>query len=166
MAATGVRLTGDWPEFRRAVKDIANFPFGRFHAFAGETIINQTQARFDQERGPDGRFWPKSARVKRRGGKTLTATARLRNSVTKRARDRRVDVGTNVKYAAIHQHGGVITAKKAKALAFEIPGVGFRVAKKVTIPARPYMGFSQANRRELAQDLQDFIRLLSRGRRP
>ena len=49
-----------------------------------------------------------------------------------------VMVGTDVIYAAIHEFGGVITPKKAKALAFEIGGE-LIFAKSVHIPARPYL---------------------------
>ncbi|MBW7997522.1 MAG: phage virion morphogenesis protein [Candidatus Glassbacteria bacterium] len=162
MAESGVRLTGDWPEFRRAVRNLANFPFAKFHAFAGETIINQTQARFDSERGPDGKPWPESARVKRFGGKVLTDTARLRNSLSKRADGDKVIVGTNVVYAAIHQAGGEIKAKRKPRLVFNIPGVGIRTAKKVKIPARPYMGFSPEDRRELAEELRGLVKELTK----
>ena len=155
-------MTGDWPEFRRAARRLENFPFQRFHASAGHTIENQMQRRFDSERGPDGVPWPKSARVKREGGKTLTDTARLRNSTTQIATARQVQRGTNVAYAAIHQFGGTTTAKKDKAPRVDIPGVGLPTAKKGKIPARPYMGFSREDMRELGQELQDFIRELTR----
>ena len=162
MAASGVTLTGDWRSFGHAVRNLENFPYQRFHASSGHTIDNQMQRRFDAQRGPDGRPWKKSARVKSRGGKTLTDSARLRNSTTQIATARQVQRGTNVIYAAIHQFGGTITAKKAKALKFAIPGVGFRTVKKVKIPARPFMGFSPEDIRELARELQDFIRELTR----
>ena len=44
----------------------------------------------------------------------------------------------DVRYALIHELGGVIVPRKAKALVFEIDGEVVRV-KKVTIPARPYL---------------------------
>ena len=62
MAASGVTLTGDWRQFNRAVRNLENFPFQRFHASAGHTIENQMQRRFDAQRGPDGRPWRKNRR--------------------------------------------------------------------------------------------------------
>jgi phage gpG-like protein len=50
-----------------------------------------------------------------------------------------VNVGTNVIYAAIHEFGGVIKAKKAKALRFKTKDGNWVFTKSVTIPARPYM---------------------------
>jgi phage gpG-like protein len=46
--------------------------------------------------------------------------------------------GANLKYAAIHQYGGVIKPKVKKALSFKVGG-SFITVKKVTIPARPYI---------------------------
>lgn len=54
-----------------------------------------------------------------------------------------VTVGSDRKYAAIHQLGGVIRPVKAKALVFTINGRVVRV-KKVTIPARPFFPFTPA----------------------
>ncbi len=52
-----------------------------------------------------------------------------------------VTIGTDRKYAAIHQLGGVIRPKKGKALVFTIGGRTI-FAKKVTIPARPFFPFT------------------------
>lgn len=53
-----------------------------------------------------------------------------------------------VKYAAIHEEGGIIRAKPGKWLMFKI-GSKFIKTKKVTIPARPFMrpGIIRAKRR-------------------
>lgn len=45
----------------------------------------------------------------------------------------------DLKYALIHELGGVIVPKKAKALAIPQPDGSVRFVKKVTIPARPYL---------------------------
>lgn len=52
--------------------------------------------------------WEPSKRVQKSGGQTLVKTARLKNSITMRILDKVLTVGTNVKYAAIHQLGGRI----------------------------------------------------------
>jgi HK97 gp10 family phage protein len=49
-----------------------------------------------------------------------------------------VQVGTNVEYAAIHEYGGIITPKTAKALRFKI-GDKWVMTQRVQIPARPYL---------------------------
>lgn len=45
----------------------------------------------------------------------------------------------DVVYALIHELGGTITAKTAKALAIPLPDGGVAFVKSVTIPARPYL---------------------------
>ena len=45
----------------------------------------------------------------------------------------------DVNYARIHELGGTITAKTAKALAIPLPDGGVAFAQSVTIPARPYL---------------------------
>lgn len=51
-----------------------------------------------------------------------------------------VTIGSDRVYAAIHQLGGVIRPKAAGALSFSIGGVRVS-AKKVTMPARPFLPF-------------------------
>lgn len=68
--------------------------------------------------------------------------------------DRGAKVGSDRRYAAIHQFGGTIYAKPGKFLVFPAPGgaargkggkggkgAGMIFAKKVKIPARPYFPF-------------------------
>lgn len=50
-----------------------------------------------------------------------------------------VRVGTNLEYAPIHEFGGTITPKKADALKFKLPDGSWRTAKRVIMPARPFM---------------------------
>ena len=83
--------------------------------------------------------WVPSLRATSSKGQTLVATARLKNSITMEVAGNRLTVGTNLKYAAIQQLGGIITPKTAKVLLANIPGVGYRAMKKVEIPARPYL---------------------------
>lgn len=49
-----------------------------------------------------------------------------------------VGAGSNVKYARIHEFGGVIKAKNAPWLHFPVGG-GWARVKQVEIPARPYV---------------------------
>ena len=78
------------------------------------------QLRFRTATDPDGNPWLKSRRVSEGGGQTLSLTRRLRNSLTTAADQNTATVGTNVAYAAIHQFGGVIRAKRGPFLAIPI----------------------------------------------
>ena len=75
-----------------------------------------TQLRFRAQKAPDGAAWQST----RRGGQILNLTRRLRNSITAANDSRSATVGTNVAYAAIHQFGGVIRAKKGPFLAIPV----------------------------------------------
>lgn len=85
-------------------------------------------------------------------------TGNLINSLQYKLTDRKdgidIEAGSyNVKYAAIHEYGGVIRARRAQYLKFFIPGVGWRMAKQVTIPARPYIRPAFADSREYIMNL-------------
>ena len=93
-------------------------------------------------------------------GKALQRrTGRLRGSITQ---DVKIEgnkvvgtIGTDVVYGRIHELGGVIKPKKAKLLRFRIPGVGWRSAKEVIMPARPFL------RPSLDDNMSDITRILS-----
>jgi len=85
----------------------------------------------------------RDARLNLSGRVLQRRTGRLRNSIT---HDVKIEgnkvvgrIGTNVIYGRIHELGGVIKPRQAQSLRFNIPGVGWRMAKSVTIPARPYL---------------------------
>lgn len=102
-----------------------------------------------------GAYWPGPAwKPTHRGGKTLVDRAILRNSIHAASGADWAAAGTDVKYAAIHQFGGVIRAKNAKALRFKIGGQWI-MRKSVTIPARPFLPISAAG--EFHPDTERFI---------
>ncbi|MBD8890152.1 phage virion morphogenesis protein [Roseibium litorale] len=98
--------------------------------------------------------------------KLLRDTNRLYSSIQGHSGEGFAEVGTNLAYARIHQEGGVIEqyphsrkvrfrkvegrilfARKAHKRAFEKP-VTYG-ARTITIPARPYLGFSDAVRAKI-----------------
>lgn len=103
---------------------------------------NSTRDRFKTGTGPDGNAWQPSRRVQERGGKTLVDSNRLLSSITSQSGADFAEWGTNVIYAAIHQVGGEIRAKTARGLFFKVADGTARRVKKVTIPARPYLGIN------------------------
>ncbi len=124
----------------------------------GRALESSTKRRFRAGLGPDGTPWKPSLRVKLRGGKTLLDRGRLRDSISSDGDDERAIVGTNLIYARIQQLGGVIEPKNAKALRFEIPGLGWRMVRRVTLPARPYLGVSDDDRVEIADQVASYLR--------
>lgn len=155
--SNGIRLEGDWSKLKSSLKSLSRVNFTALHKEIGEHIVSTTQERFKTGTGPDGRKWEESIRALEEGGATLRDTSRLRNSITSRARLDRVVVGTNDKRARIHQYGGVIKAKKAKALKFKM-GKSFVVKKQVTIPARPFLGLDEEDEKAIRGIIADHLR--------
>lgn len=134
----------------------------------GEHLLQTTEERFRTERAPDGSPWAPlhpATRARKRHPKILTERGRLRGSIVYRASDKRVEIGTNVLYAAIHQLGGrtrphPIRPRRKKALAW--PGARHPVRgvqhPGSLIPARPYLGLSAADRREVVRIIHDHLR--------
>lgn len=114
----------------------------------GASNLTETQQRFEDEEDPEGRAWValSDATLETRKGSPpaiLRDQANLYDSLTYKVQPgRSVAVGTNRRYARIHQMGG-----KA--------GRG----RKVTIPARPYLGLSEAGAAEVLQIVTDHLSL-------
>lgn len=112
----------------------------------GSFLVTETQQRFEGEEDADGRKWVPLSELTlaKRSAKTpkiLRERGDLYDSITHAVLSLRgVQVGTNRRYARIHQLGG-----KA--------GRGH----KVTIPARPYLGISAAGEKEVEQILADHV---------
>jgi phage virion morphogenesis protein len=96
----------------------------------GASLKDNIRLGFVDSTSPYGEKW---LPLKHRVGQPLVDTGRLRDSITYRASNDGVEVGTNVVYAAIHQFGGMAGRKQA-----------------AHIPARPYMPV-----RENSVDLPD-----------
>lgn len=129
----------------------------------GAHLEAQALQRFIDERAPDGNRWPKSLRALTLGGKTLTDTARLSQSITSNADITGVEVGTNVLYAAIQQFGGTITAKTPKGLRWKYrAGKGknrdsWATKQSVTLPPRPFLGLEAEDPAEIVAIAVSFI---------
>lgn len=128
----------------------------------GTVLVNGAVERIGQTNvSPDGTPWPKSLRAQLEEGVTLHDSGQLMRSITHEAAPNQVVVGSNMIYAGIHQTGGVIRAKTAKGLAFTLANGESAVVGSVTIPARPYLGISEAEREEIEEvSLQHFADIL------
>jgi phage virion morphogenesis protein len=71
--------------------------------------------------------------------------------------DDAVAIGSMMVYARIHQLGGTIKPKGGRK-ALNVPGRGFR--RSVTIPARPYLGVSVADREVFEKKALAWLRSL------
>lgn len=95
-------------------------------------------------------------------GKILQRTGQLASSVETHSDSTSATVGTNLKYAAIHQFGGrtrahTITARKGKALAFG--GIFRRQVRHPgsNIPARPFLALDHDDERQIQESVLAFL---------
>lgn len=115
----------------------------------GEFLLRSTQHRFRTGIGPDGVKW---AALKRRAGKPLLDTGRMRDEIHPRSGADFVEIRATAKQAGWHQEGTkpyTILPKQKQALFW--PGApGPR--KKVNhpgLPARPFIGLSDRDAKAL-----------------
>ena len=124
----------------------------------GEYTLRTTRARFKSQTAPDGTAWaalqPWYKKEKSQNkNRVLTLRGYLRGQlVSQVVGGKSVEVGSNLIYAAVHKFGGTMRPQNAKLLAFR-----GHVAKSVTIPARPYLGLSDADRNELVERTLDWL---------
>jgi len=126
----------------------------------GEAWLQTTLDRFRDEETPAGVPWKPSARAAQQGGRTLTDSSRLSDSITVRTSAHGVEIGTNLSYAAIHQFGGKIEPKDASRLVFRGIDGNLVFAGSVTIPARPYIGFGAQDQAAITDALTDYLEAL------
>ncbi|MCK9193801.1 MAG: phage virion morphogenesis protein [Nevskia sp.] len=160
-----------------------------FFSDVGEILLNSTRDRFSSETSPGGEKWaPLSKqyaswkRKKGRSTKLLQLRGYLFGSLTYQAGQNNVEVGSNRKYAAIHQFGGTVKIPgRTSAVRLRTTAKGdllrngnlavFAKArhKRVTtrefshngyavkIPARPFLGVSAADKIAIQTRLQAYL---------
>lgn len=108
----------------------------------GAQLESSTADNFKGEHSPDGIPWPKSQRAKETGGKTLTDTRRLFESIGWGATSRSVEIGTNVVYAARHNQGfsGTEAVRAHERVMSEVFGVKLAKPHPVTVKAHSRKG--------------------------
>lgn len=155
---TGARITVDLDlqEMTGRLRGVATSlqqPAGLLRAI-GAGMAENVRHRMDRGVDPQGQAWkplsPAYAEIKKGPG-ILRESLKLQRSITFEAGTKQVVVGSNRVYAAIQQFGGTVVPKNAKALVFKLGGRVIK-AKKVTIPARPYLGLG-ADDREVIEDV-------------
>lgn len=154
------------------------------HDDIGAQLVTNVGLRFESEMGPGGVPWKASERAEREGGKTLTLTNRLRQSVTHLASPGDVVVGTNVEYAAVHQLGGTIRMPARQQTVYRKVGkdglfahegrfvrrrrANFEsthavAAYSITMPARPFLGVDDQDRADILAIATDHLRAAGAG---
>lgn len=163
--SSSIRLEGDVRRLMRRLRHYSELDKKHINEALGEAIRTSTLERFRTEKDPEGRRWKSSIRAGQEGGKTLTESAVLKNSIRSKADASGFTVGTNTIYAATHQYGEsgrriTIRAKTSRGLIFQINGKWIRkrqVNIKVKIPARPFLGLSEEDMLEVKRTLEEAL---------
>lgn len=150
---SGVGISIDIAGLERAIGAIgrlANLDESALLETLGALGERQTRRRIESEKtSPDGAPWAPN----REGTSILLRSGEhLRDSIAYEVSTPLVRWGSSWRYAHVHQNGATIVPKSAKALAFTSGGKR-RFAKRVTIPARPFVGVSAANGAEIRRDV-------------
>lgn len=141
----------------------------------GGILEASTRDRFDRGRGPGGVPWKPSRRAVAQGGKTLVDKGNLERSLRYEVQGgHRLLVGVDgnsesAKNAASHQFGvdrTVVVVRHDRVIdqAFGVPlreAVVQRVrghSRKMRLPARPFLGIDNADRREMKLAAQAYLK--------
>ena len=168
-------VTRDAYRALRQLHNLGEDPAPLLDAWGG-LLEASTRARFDSGRGPGGVPWPPSKRVLRQGGKTLVDKNNLERAVTYEVRGKVLLVGVDgnaksVQNAASHQFGvdkPVFVGGHYRVIteAFGVPlGEAIRVrvrthGRRMKIPARPFLGIDNDDRRAMTDAAREYVREL------
>lgn len=126
----------------------------------GEYLLIAHYQRFRQQVAPDGTPWAHlkpsyQRRKKKNANRILFLDGYLSNTFRYQVGNNELRFGSDRPYAAIHQFGGEITkkltGKKSKAKAAQ----GAPATAIIKITARPFLGTSEADNREILEILSE-----------
>ena len=180
MAGTHITITVDDAQARAMLERLGEPGTQDLMPRLGEYLQASTQKRFKSQTAPDGTAWaplqPRYARRKKYAkDKVLTLRGYLRSGIRYQVTGAaEVEVGSNTKYAAIHQLGGSIdqNAQSRKMRYRSVAGRVLFAGKKhkrateravtipvhfVKIPARPFLGLSAEDDREISRIIREWL---------
>lgn len=160
MASIRAELSGGTDALLRRLNRLGNLETRGILNSIAEELRTSTVERFMEERSPEGETWKASIRAQEEGGKTLTKTTQLKNSIRSEVGEGGLAVGTNDIRAATHQFGDerTIRAKNKKYLTFRIGGQWKRAASvRVSIPPRPFLGVSEQDEQDIKETLEEIF---------
>lgn len=130
----------------------------------GQDMVTVTTRAFEESRTPEGVAWLPSAAALREGRRTLIDRGQrggLMGSQSYVVGPMGVTYGTNMVHAAIHQFGGAIRVPRAAGSVEQDAGTGFGQAAFAeavfVLPARAFIGRSEADQQRWADTLADYL---------
>lgn len=155
MSSIRVSVEGELEAYVKKLSRLGQIDRAAINRNIAEGLRTSVDENFESESSPDGTAWVRTVR----GGKILTKTSRLRNSIHARASSEGAEVGTNTIYAATHQFGDsrTIRAKKKPFLMFPGTSGGLVRVKQasIKIPARPFLGISEKDAEEIKSIIEE-----------
>jgi phage gpG-like protein len=153
--ADGVSITVDVADFaaiERLVSRMSAFDATELMSVISAMGESQTRRRIsDEKTAPDGTAWAPN----REGTPILLKSGEhLLGSIAWTSSAAEAEWGASWEHAHVHQSGMTIVPKNAKQLSFMLGGKLVH-AKKVTIPARPFIGLSAENGEEILRLVTD-----------
>lgn len=143
-------------------------------------MADAAEENFAQEGRPEWMGRSPSTERRRRGGRILHLSGRLAGSIGSYSDNDSAVVGTDVKYARIHQEGGEISmparsqqtyyrrrkdgtvgnrfVRKSRSNYSETHSVG---AHKIKIPARPFLSLTDTDEREIGTVIERYLTQLT-----
>lgn len=154
---SGISIIIEGADFDRVfkhLKPIFDFQPGEMMAGIAALGESQTRRRISEEKtAPDGSAW----KPNNEGTSILLQTGQhLLQSIASEASADTAEWGATWEYAHVHQDGMTIVPKNKKVLQFMIGGK-LVSAKRVTIPARPFVGLSSENEAEIEELITDVL---------
>lgn len=163
-----MQVRGDWTPMRGALEKIAAIgrsPQAILEAIALE-LEDNTRRRFTTNIAPDGTPWTPLNPVyasSRKPLPILVQSGQLRQQLSTEVRGHTIIVGSAMPYGGVHQFGATIIPRTKKSLAFRMGGKVVH-ARKVVIPARPFLGFGAEDRVAVVEQLHLALEMAMRAR--
>lgn len=172
-------ITYDIGDFERSLGELINRfehrePLMREMAAAMGDAVEENFARQGR---PDWLGWSPAYARTRKGGKILQRSGRLAKSITQYSTSDEATVGTNVKYARIHQEGGEISIAPRSQRAYyrqnKDGSVGNRFVKKsrsnfsqwhtmgaykIKMPARPFLHLTEDDVTQMESTAERYLK--------
>lgn len=160
MSSIRVEVTGDMRWLFKRLRRLSNVDMKGINNSLAEGLRTSTLERFRTEKDPEGKKWKTSIRVREEGGRTLTKTAKLKTSIHSTSSAAGFAVGTNDIRAATLQFGTdrIIKPRRGPVLRFKVNGKWISTKQvHIRIPARPFLGISEDDDREIKKALEDAL---------
>lgn len=125
----------------------------------GRGMVANVDRRFQIGMDPQGQPWAAlhpAYEAGKRNIRILQESGALVQSIHHDVAGNELAIGTDRRYAAVHQFGATIRPRKGPYLVFRMAGAMVK-ARQVTIPARPYLGIGDEDEETVLEVAEAFL---------